>query len=77
MRDWALGSDKWQSVGVKTDGTQYGIPEGLIFSFPHTTTPGKLHMVEGLNLDDELSQASIKTTVAELLEERAAVEHLL
>jgi malate dehydrogenase len=77
MRDWALGSEQWQSVGVLTDGSQYGVPEGLIFSFPHTSTPGKFQMVEGLNMDDELTQASMKKTTDELLEERAAVEHLL
>ena len=77
MRDWALGSSEWQSVGVKTDGSQYGVPEGLIFSFPHTSTAGKFHLVEGLNMDDELTQASMKKTTDELLAERAAVEHLL
>jgi len=50
-----------------TDGTQYGVPEGLIFSFPVTTSGGKFHMVEGLNMDDELTQASMKKTIAELV----------
>jgi malate dehydrogenase len=77
MRDWALGSSEWQSVGVLTDGSQYGVPEGLMFSFPHTSTPGQFHLVDGLNMDDELTQASMKKTTDELLAERAAVEHLL
>jgi len=77
MRDWALGSNEWQSVGVLTDGSQYGVPEGLMFSFPHTSTPGQFHLVEGLNMDDELTQASMKKTTDELLAERDAVAHLL
>jgi len=62
---------------VVTDGTQYGVPAGLIFSFPVTTTPGQIHLVDGLNMDDELTVNSMKKTTDELLGERAAVEHLL
>ena len=40
MRDWALGSTEWQSIAFKSDGKLYGIPEGLMFSVPCTTTPG-------------------------------------
>ena len=53
MRDWALGSDEWQSISFYSDGKTYGVPEGLIFSFPCTTSGGKYKVVEGLNLDDE------------------------
>ena len=77
MRDWVKGSSEWQSMGLLTDGSQYGVPEGLIFSFPVTTSNGKISLVEGLNMDDELTQASIKKTTDELLSERQAVEHLL
>lgn len=77
MRDWAFGSNEWQSICFKTDGSLYGVPEGLMFSFPCTTTAGKYTPITGLNLDDEVSQARIKTTTDELLGERAAVEHLL
>jgi malate dehydrogenase len=38
-----------------TDGKLYGIPKGLIFSFPCTTSGGKYKVVEGLNVDDEVS----------------------
>ena len=48
-----------------------------MFSFPCTTSGGKYTPITGLNLDDEVSQASIKKTTDELLGERAAVEHLL
>lgn len=77
MRDWVKGSSQWQSAGILTDGSQYGIPEGLIFSFPVTSEGGSFKLIEGLNMDDELTVASIKKTADELLAERAAVEHLL
>lgn len=77
MRDWAFGSNEWQSICFKSDGKLYGIPEGLMFSVPCTTTPGSYTPVTGLNLDDEISQARMKTTTDELLAERAAVEHLI
>jgi malate/lactate dehydrogenase len=77
MRDWVKGSDEWQSIAFKSDGKLYDIPEGLMFSFPCTTTAGKYHPVMGLNLDDEISQMRIKKTTDELLSERDAVAHLL
>ena len=48
-----------------------------MFSFPCTTADGKYTPITGLNLDDEVSQASIKKTTDELLSERNAVENLL
>lgn len=77
MRDWVKGSSEWQSAGLLTDGSQYGVPEGLIFSFPVTTSGGKMKVIDGLKMDDELTVASIKKTTDELLSERQAVEHLL
>jgi malate dehydrogenase len=60
-----------------TDGTQYGVPAGLIFSYPVTSANGKFTIHEGLNMDDELTVASMKKTTDELLAERQAVAHLL
>ena len=77
MRDWVYGSDDWQSIAFKTDGSLYNIPEGIMFSFPCICTPGSYAPVTGLNLDDEVSQAAIKKTTDELLAEREAVAHLL
>jgi malate/lactate dehydrogenase len=77
MRDWVSGSSEWQSAGLLTDGTQYGVPEGLIFSYPVTSSNGQFNIVQGLNMDDELTVASMKKTTDELLAERQAVEHLL
>lgn len=77
MRDWVLGSNEWQSIAYYTDGKTYGVPEGLMFSFPCTTSGGKYKIVQGLKLDDEDSVARIKKTTDELLGERKEVEHLL
>ena len=77
MRDWVLGSNEWQSIAYYSDGKTYGVPEGLMFSFPCTTSGGKYKVVQGLKLDDEDSIAKIKKTTDELLGERKEVEHLL
>ena len=77
MRDWVKGGPQWQSLGVSSNGNSYGIPEGLIFSFPITIKDGKYTIVPGLNIDNEYSQKLLKITSDELLSERAAVEHLL
>lgn len=76
VRDWALGSpaDDWVSMAVCSDGS-YGVPEGLISSFPVTTANGEWSIVQGLELD-EFSRTRIDASVAELAEERAAVEEL-
>ena len=77
MRDWALGSEEWQSIASLTDGKTYGIPKDLIFSFPCTTKNGKYHIIQGLDISDAESQARIKKTTDELLGERQAVKNLL
>jgi malate/lactate dehydrogenase len=77
MRDWAFGSEEWQSISFYTNGKLYNVPEGIIFSFPCTTANGKYKVVEGLKLDDAETQERIKKTTDELLSERKAVEHLL
>jgi len=66
----------WHSVGVCSDGS-YGIPEGLIYSFPiRTVENGKWEVVQGLEID-AFSQEKIDATTAELSEERDAVSGLL
>jgi malate dehydrogenase len=77
MRDWHFGSNEWQSIALHTDGKTYGVPEGLVFSFPCTTSGGKYKIVEGIDISDAGSQAKIKTTTDELLGERQAVEAML
>ncbi|MQW75952.1 malate dehydrogenase [Nocardioides sp. dk4132] len=75
-RDW-LGStpaDDWVSMAVASDGS-YGVPEGLICSFPVTTRDGKWEIVQGLDIDD-FSRSRIDASVTELVEERDAVTAL-
>jgi malate dehydrogenase len=75
-RDWLQGtpSDSWVSMAVCSDGS-YDVPEGLVSSFPVTTSGGDWTIVSGLDID-EFSRSRIDTTVAELGEERDAVRGL-
>jgi len=76
MRDWVHGTSEgdWVSMGVPSDGS-YGVPEGLVSSFPCVVRDGAWQIVQGLELDD-YSRAKIDTSVAELEDERAAVGDL-
>ena len=51
------------------------MPEGLISSFPVTTSNGDWEIVQGLEIDD-FSRARIDASAAELAEERDAVKAL-
>jgi malate dehydrogenase len=75
-RDWLLGSpkDNWVSMAVVSDGS-YGVPEGLISSFPVTTEDGNWKIVTGLDIDD-FSRGRIDKSTAELADEREAVTGL-
>lgn len=77
MRSWALGTegDDWVSMGVYSDGS-YGIPEGLIYSFPCRCKDGDWSIVQGLTVSD-FSRSKMDATAQELTEERDAVAHLL
>ena len=77
MRDWVLSAsgDDWVSMGIVSKG-DYGITEGLMFSFPITCKNGRYEVVQGLDQDD-FSLEMIKATENELLEERDAVKDLL
>jgi len=61
-------------MGVPSDGS-YGVPEGLISSFPVTCSGGEWSVVQGLEIDD-FSRARIDASVAELAEERDMVRGL-
>jgi malate dehydrogenase len=76
MHDWVLGSaaNDWISMSVPSDGS-YGVPEGLISSFPCVVKDGKYEIVQGLELN-EFSRAKIDASVAELIDERDAVTEL-
>ena len=77
IRDWVLGTpgDDWVSMAVPSDGS-YGIPEGLMFSFPCTCKDGDYSIVQGLEID-EFSQSKLDATQKELEEERDAVAKIL
>jgi len=76
VRDWVAGTPDgdWVSMGVPSDGS-YGVPEGLISSFPCTTKDGAWAIVTGLDID-EFSRGRIDASVGELAEERDAVSEL-
>ncbi|HSX68069.1 MAG TPA: malate dehydrogenase [Nocardioides sp.] len=75
-RDWLNGTPEgdWVSMAVVSDGS-YGVPEGLISSFPVTTSGGNWEIVQGLEIS-EFSRGRIDASVAELADEKAAVTEL-
>lgn len=76
MRLWVNGTPEgdWTSMAVPSDGS-YGVPEGLVSSFPVTTSGGNYNIVQGLPIS-EFSRARIEASMAELAAERAAVTGL-
>ncbi|MFB7279638.1 malate dehydrogenase [Streptomyces hydrogenans] len=76
VHTWVNGTAEgdWTSMGVPSDGS-YGVPEGLISSFPVTCKDGKYEIVQGLDIN-EFSRARIDASVKELSEERDAVREL-
>ena len=77
LRDWVAGApaDDWTSMAVPSPGA-YGVPEGLVYSFPVRCVGGGYEIVQGLALD-EFSRGKMVATQKELEEERDAVKHLL
>ncbi|MFB4351374.1 malate dehydrogenase [Microbacterium sp. CR_7] len=74
VRDWVHGTGDWTSAGVVSRG-EYGVPEGLVCSFPVRSIDGEWQVVEGLEVSDWARQR-IDASVAELVEERDAVKAL-
>jgi malate dehydrogenase len=76
IRDWWHDTPEgdWVSMGVPSDGS-YGVPEGLMSSFPCICRDGRWEIVQGLEIDD-YSRKRIDASVAELIEERDAVTEL-
>jgi malate dehydrogenase len=70
MRDWVLGTsgDEFVSMAVPSDGS-YGVPEGIIYSFPVTCSGGKWKIVKDLPVS-EFSRKKMDETAAELLDEK-------
>ncbi len=77
VRDWVRGTPAgdWVSMAVPSDGS-YGIPEGVIYSYPVVCKNGGYEIVQGLAID-EFSRKRMQATLAELQEERDGVKSLL
>lgn len=75
-RDWLHGTPEhdWVSMAVLSDGS-YGVPEGLMYSFPVTTQDGNWQIVQDLEIND-FSRAKMDASAAELSEERDTVTEL-
>ncbi|MGG7464475.1 malate dehydrogenase [Plantibacter sp. YIM 135347] len=80
VHDWVNGTatlanaDRWTSVALPSKGW-YGVPEGLVSSFPARSVGGRWEVVEGLDIAP-VWQERIDASVAELVEERDAVREL-
>jgi len=77
VHDWMLGTHDgdWVSMAVPSDGS-YGIPEGVIYSYPVTCKNGAYSIVQGLEVN-EFSREKMQATHRELLEERDGVKDLI
>ena len=77
MRSWALGTsdDSWVSMAIPSRG-DYGVAEGIIYSFPVRIKDGQVEVVQGLDNNDFIKER-MKLTEKELLEEREAIKDLL
>lgn len=74
MRDWVAGTPEgdWVSVALESEGS-YGIPEGVVSSFPARSVDGKWEIVQGLELNDD-QQERLNSTVEELQTEWKTVQ---
>lgn len=77
VRTWVQGTGDgdWVSMAIPSDGS-YGIPAGVIYSYPVTCKNGEYQIVQGLSVD-EFSRKRMDATLAELREERDGVKDLL
>src|SRR4051812_26816913 len=67
---------EWFSGGVISDGS-YGIPAGLIYSYPLVSKGhGNWSIVQGLPIDDD-ARKRLDASAAELVSEREAVKDLI
>ncbi len=77
MQNWIFGTqdNDWVSMGIPSDGS-YGIPEGVIYSFPVTCHAGRYQIVQGLEISDS-DKKQMQISYQELLAEQTAIKHLL
>ena len=71
VRDWLNGTadGTFTSMGVISDGNTYGIPAGIMYSFPVMCADGEWKIVPGLKID-ERSRKLMDATAQELVEEK-------
>lgn len=71
VRDWVLGTPKgeWVAMAVPSDGS-YGVPKGLVYSFPCISNNGHYTIVQGLQLDD-ITKNKIQANITELQGEKS------
>ncbi len=73
IRDEVFGTE-WTSAAVVSHG-EYGVPEGLVCSFPVRSDGTGYQIIEGLDLDDR-ARTHLHASVAEIAAERDAVRSL-
>ncbi|KAL9953195.1 hypothetical protein ACROYT_G040572 [Oculina patagonica] len=78
MRDWWFGTPEGAmvSMGVVSDGNSYGVPEGIVYSYPMTIKNKEWNIVQGLTIDD-FSREKMDATAKELLEEKESCQSFL
>ena len=78
VRTWVQGTadGDWVSMAIPSDGSSYGIKEGVVYSFPVTCKNGDYKIVDGLDCS-EFIRERMTATAAELFEEREGVAELL
>ncbi|CAG9463883.1 unnamed protein product [Pedinophyceae sp. YPF-701] len=78
VRSWMLGTPggEWTSMAVLSDGNSYGIPNGIVYSFPVKCKAGKWEIVSGLKIDD-MSRKLMDATAQELVDEQKDAQSVL
>ena len=76
VRDWLLGTPKgdWTSMAVVSDGS-YGVPAGLVSSFPVRCRGGEWEIVQGLSLN-AFARSRVNVSVDELKSEAEEVRSM-
>jgi malate dehydrogenase len=77
MQDWIFGTAEgnWVSMGVPSNGS-YGIPSGVMYSFPVTCKNGQYQIVQGLETSSQ-DQEKMRMSYQELIAEQDAIKHLV
>lgn len=76
VRDWLLGTSRgdWTSMAVVSDGS-YGVPAGLVSSFPVRCHSGEWEIVQGLPLN-AFARSRVNVSVDELKAEAEEVRSM-